>query len=152
MTCSFCGTVFEEAGSRHECRECVFAAGCRSVRCPKCHYEAPEVDGWLKKISEWGEKMAKKWRGEPAVWDANRRIGGVPVVSLAEMGQGASGVVVDLVAGNDGQAGKCLSLGILPGTRITLLKRSPSFIFSIGYSQFAVDEGMAGVILVQPRQ
>ena len=28
-------------------------------------------------------------------------------------------------------------------------KRSPSFVFDIGFSQFAVDEGMASAVLVQ---
>ena len=152
MTCSFCGTVFEEDGARHECRECAFAGGCRSVRCPNCHYESPEVDGWIKKISEWGEKMVKKWKGGEAGGAATPQAGVLPVVSLAKMDPGGSGVVVELVVGSDGQASKCLSLGILPGTAITLHKRTPSYIFSIGFSQFAVDEGMASVILVQPRR
>jgi Fe2+ transport system protein FeoA len=40
-------------------------------------------------------------------------------------------------------------MGVLPGVAITLLRRSPSFVFEAGYSQFAVDEEIAADIYVR---
>jgi Fe2+ transport system protein FeoA len=40
-------------------------------------------------------------------------------------------------------------MGVLPGVSITLLRRSPSFVFEAGYSQFAVDKEIATDIHVR---
>jgi Fe2+ transport system protein FeoA len=166
MKCSFCGFVFEESGARHQCQGCLLAGGCRSVRCPRCGYEMPEEIKIIKRIQEWRERMRTR-RSAGAVSGGaqlavvehttpsnGRAIGcasrGTTAIPLAAMRPGESGVVVDLCPGDDGQVQKCLALGILPGVTITLRKRSPSFIFDIGFSQFAVDEGMASAVLVQP--
>jgi DtxR family transcriptional regulator, Mn-dependent transcriptional regulator len=71
-------------------------------------------------------------------------------IPLADMRPGEAGVVVDLRHGAHAQVQKCLALGILPGASVTVRRRSPSFIFDIGFSQFAVDEEMANCVLVQP--
>jgi Fe2+ transport system protein FeoA len=73
-------------------------------------------------------------------------------IPLAAMQPGEAGVVVDLRPGAHNQVQKCLALGILPGASVTVRRRSPSFVFDIGFSQFAVDEEMANVVLVQPDQ
>jgi len=39
-------------------------------------------------------------------------------------------------------------MGILPGTHITVIQRFPSYVFQVGYSQFAVDRHLAEVIYV----
>jgi Fe2+ transport system protein FeoA len=44
---------------------------------------------------------------------------------------------------------KLMAMGVLPGVAITLLRRSPSFVFEAGYSQFAVDEEIPGDIYVR---
>lgn len=169
MNCSYCGLDFDETCARHQCQGCLVASGCRSVRCPRCGYEMPEEIQFFGRVREWKERLLRRFSmgsGAPSPKaDAREAPGGdaparaiespatisaAPVVSLAEMRPGESGVVVDLRAGDNGQVEKCLALGILPGATITLHKRSPSFIFDIGFSQFAVDEGMAGAVLVKP--
>ncbi|MBX7245661.1 MAG: ferrous iron transport protein A [Candidatus Sumerlaeaceae bacterium] len=44
---------------------------------------------------------------------------------------------------------KFLSLGILPGTSITVLKQSPAVVLRVGYSEFAFDRRLAGTVQVR---
>ena len=50
---------------------------------------------------------------------------------------------------NAGRLQKIMAMGILPGGKIRLLRRSPSFVFECGFSQFAVDEDIAADIYVR---
>jgi Fe2+ transport system protein FeoA len=47
-------------------------------------------------------------------------------------------------------AAKLASMGILPGARLRLVRRSPAFVFRIDYSEFAVDRELAQFIRVEP--
>lgn len=44
---------------------------------------------------------------------------------------------------------KLLSMGILPGVQLRLKRRSPSFVFELGFTQYAVDQQIAADIFVQ---
>jgi DtxR family Mn-dependent transcriptional regulator len=44
---------------------------------------------------------------------------------------------------------KLMAMGILPGVPIKLLRRSPSYVFEAGFSQFAVDKDIAADIFVR---
>jgi len=44
---------------------------------------------------------------------------------------------------------KLMAMGVLPGASITLIQRSPSYVFSIGHAQFAIDKGLAQAIFVR---
>ncbi len=44
---------------------------------------------------------------------------------------------------------KILSLGIVPGERIELIRRTPAVVFAIGASQFALDRELASRILLK---
>jgi DtxR family Mn-dependent transcriptional regulator len=44
---------------------------------------------------------------------------------------------------------KLMSMGVLPGNRLLLARRFPSFIFRVGNSEFAVDEELAREIFVR---
>ncbi|MCX7626133.1 MAG: ferrous iron transport protein A [Candidatus Sumerlaeaceae bacterium] len=44
---------------------------------------------------------------------------------------------------------KFLSLGILPGTTLTVLKHSPAVVVRAGYSEFAFDRALAQTVLVR---
>lgn len=46
-------------------------------------------------------------------------------------------------------ARKFLSLGILPGTGITVLKQYPAIVLRVGYSEFAFDRKLAATVLVR---
>ena len=40
-------------------------------------------------------------------------------------------------------------MGILPGANIKVIRQFPSYVFQVGYSQFAVDRPLAEVIYVR---
>ena len=44
---------------------------------------------------------------------------------------------------------KFAAMGIFPGVGIKLVQRTPSFLFQIGRSQFAVDKALASKIEVE---
>lgn len=51
MRCSFCGHEFEEIRELAGCKGCLFAYGCKMIKCPGCNYEnAPESQVFRKII------------------------------------------------------------------------------------------------------
>jgi Fe2+ transport system protein FeoA len=69
---------------------------------------------------------------------------------LTELMPGERGTVAELEAGNgDGTMPKLLALGILPGCRVEMLQRFPSFLFRIGHTQVATDRRIAGAVRVR---
>lgn len=73
------------------------------------------------------------------------------VTALCDGRPGAEGAVVYLATRNKREVQKMMAMGILPGTSIQLIQRSPSYVFQIGYGQFAVDRRLAAVIIVHWR-
>jgi Fe2+ transport system protein FeoA len=47
-------------------------------------------------------------------------------------------------------AERLTALGVLPGVELEVIRRWPAVVFQLGHSQFAVDEELAGLILVEP--
>ncbi|OGO27703.1 MAG: hypothetical protein A2W33_01835 [Chloroflexi bacterium RBG_16_52_11] len=71
------------------------------------------------------------------------------ISSLSELKPGQGGEVAYIQMGDSGRLQKLMAMGVLPGGKITLVRSSPSFVFECGYSQFAVDEQIAGDIFVR---
>jgi len=63
--------------------------------------------------------------------------------------KGDAGKVVRVIATERDDFKKFAAMGIFPGISIKLIHRSPSFLFQIGRSQFAVDEALASKIEVE---
>ncbi len=61
---------------------------------------------------------------------------------------GNEGAVAYLAARDNREVQKMMAMGILPGTRIQLIRRFPSYVFQVGYSQFTVDRPLAEIIYV----
>ena len=71
------------------------------------------------------------------------------VVSMSDLRQGEEGAIAYVQTGDSDKLKKLMAMGILPGEAVTLERRFPSFVFSVGRSRFAVDEGMAEAIFVR---
>ena len=72
------------------------------------------------------------------------------VLPLSGMENGEEGTVAYLHEGDGGDTlPKLMALGVLPGCRVQLLQRFPSFLFRIGLMQMAVDETIAEAIYVR---
>jgi Fe2+ transport system protein FeoA len=72
-------------------------------------------------------------------------------MTLADLapGQGACVLGLHHPDGGGRHARRLMAMGVLPGTRLRLLRRSPAFVFQLGHSQFAVDADLAKAIMVQ---
>ncbi len=70
------------------------------------------------------------------------------VSPLSQGKTGAAGRVAYLSTRDNREAQKLMAMSVLPGTDISLIRRFPSYVFQIGYSQFTVDKELAGLIYV----
>lgn len=70
--------------------------------------------------------------------------------SLTEIGVGDVARVTCLDAAHSKTATKLAAMGILPGVKLQLVRRTPAFVFRIDYAEFAVDAELASVIRVEP--
>ena len=71
------------------------------------------------------------------------------VVPMSNLRQGESGAIAYVHTGDSERLKKLMALGILPGESVTLQRRYPSFVFTVGQSRYAVDEGMAAAIYIK---
>ena len=71
------------------------------------------------------------------------------VVSMNDLRQGETGAIAYVQTGDSDKLKKLMAMGILPGEPVTLERRFPSFVFSVGRSRYAIDEGMAAAIYVR---
>jgi DtxR family Mn-dependent transcriptional regulator len=71
------------------------------------------------------------------------------VVPMNDLRQGEEGAIAYVQTGDSDKLKKLMAMGILPGEPVTLERRFPSFVFSVGRSRYAVDEGMAAAIFVR---
>ena len=71
------------------------------------------------------------------------------VVPMSDLRQGETGAIAYVQTGDSDKLKKLMAMGILPGAAVTLERRYPSFVFNVGRSRYAVDEGMAEAIFVR---
>lgn len=71
------------------------------------------------------------------------------IAPLNELHPGQGGQIAYIQLNSPRHLQKLMAMGVLPGVAITLLRRSPAFVFEAGYSQFAVDEEIAADIYVR---
>ena len=74
------------------------------------------------------------------------------VVSMSQLRQGEGGAIAYVHSGDSEKLKKLMAMGILPGAEVVLERRVPSFVFNVGFSRYAVDEGMASAIFVKRQQ
>jgi DtxR family Mn-dependent transcriptional regulator len=78
-----------------------------------------------------------------------RRSGDLGVVPLTELKSGDAGEIAYIQTEDDKKMQKLMAMGVLPGNRISLIQTFPSYIFRVGYSEFAIDTNMAREIFVR---
>ncbi len=78
-----------------------------------------------------------------------RRSGNLGVVPLTELKPNEEGEIAYIQTEDNKKMQKLMAMGVLPGNRIRLKQTFPSYIFSVGYSEFAIDTGMAREIFVR---
>ena len=71
--------------------------------------------------------------------------------TLATLKAGKIGTVTGFVDGDEDAVSKILSLGIVPGDELEVLRTWPSVVFELGSTSYALDSELAGRILVTAR-
>jgi DtxR family Mn-dependent transcriptional regulator len=80
--------------------------------------------------------------------DAKKQ-GNLGVVPLTELKAGEEGEIAYIQTKDSQKMQKLVAMGIIPGNRVRLLQSFPSYIFRVGYSEFAVDANMAQEIFIR---
>lgn len=75
--------------------------------------------------------------------------GDLGVVPLTEFKSGQEGEIAYIQTEDNKKMQKLMAMGVLPGNRIVLTQAYPSYIFRVGYSEFAIDTNLAKEIFVR---
>jgi len=78
-----------------------------------------------------------------------RSRGDLGVVSLTELNANEKGEIAYLQTTDSGKLQKLMALGVLPGNNVQLIQSYPTYVFRVGFSEFAIDEAMARDIFVR---
>jgi DtxR family Mn-dependent transcriptional regulator len=78
-----------------------------------------------------------------------KKQGDLGVVPLTELKSGDEGEIAYILTEDDKKMQKLMAMGVLPGNRINLIQSFPSYIFRVGFSEFAIDSAMAREIFVR---
>jgi DtxR family transcriptional regulator, Mn-dependent transcriptional regulator len=78
-----------------------------------------------------------------------RQKGDLGVVPLTELKSGEKGDIAYIQTEDSKKMQKLMAMGVLPGNQISLLQAFPSYIFRVGFSEFAIDTAMAREIFVR---
>lgn len=81
--------------------------------------------------------------------DRARADGDLGVVSLTEFKSGQEGEIAYIQTDDNKKMQKLMAMGVLPGNKIVLVQAYPSYIFRVGYSEFAIDTNLAKEIFVR---
>lgn len=71
------------------------------------------------------------------------------IVPLSEMKPNETGRIAYIQTRDTTVMQKLMAMGILPGETIRLVRRSPSFVFEVQHTQYAVDSDIADCIYVR---
>lgn len=81
--------------------------------------------------------------------DKARAMGDLGVVPLTEFKSGQEGEIAYIQTDDNKKMQKLMAMGVLPGNKIVLVQAYPSYIFRVGYSEFAIDTNLAKEIFVR---
>lgn len=72
-----------------------------------------------------------------------------PVRPLADLREGAEGVIVEVRSDAGGRTDRLLALGVTPGARIVVLQTFPGIVFRCDQTELAVEREVARSIFVR---
>jgi DtxR family Mn-dependent transcriptional regulator len=126
----------------------------RNMESPACQFEHLLISGDV-------EEGVCTLLGHPKECPHGRRIpkgrccrerrqrAGKVIHPLSELKNGQKGEVIYLQTQDKNLLKKLMAMGVLPGRKIQLIQRSPSYVFSIGRTQVVVDKEIASNIYVR---
>ncbi len=81
--------------------------------------------------------------------DEAKRAGDLGVVPLTELKSGEEGEIAYIQTEDNRKMQKLMAMGVLPGNRVVLMQSFPSYIFRVGFSEFAIDTALAREIFIR---
>jgi len=118
-----------------------------------CQFEHLLNEGVDSKVCTMLNHPATCPHGKPippgACCEEARKSGDLGVVPLTELKPGDDGDIAYIQTEDSKKMQKLMAMGVLPGNRISLLQAFPSYIFRVGFSEFAIDSAMAREIFVR---
>jgi Fe2+ transport system protein FeoA len=135
VTCPLCGFEFEPGDTVCE-HGCPLRSACGLVRCPGCDYEFPETPkaiSWLRRLFGRGEECASP--------DG--------VLTVRDLAYGERAEVVHLAGTGSNRSNALAVFGLVPGSEVVLLQRLPSYVIQVGETVLALEEAVAGSIVVR---
>jgi DtxR family Mn-dependent transcriptional regulator/ferrous iron transport protein A len=74
--------------------------------------------------------------------------GAATAAALSRLNNGEEAVISEIDTGDQGTLNKIMALGILPGERVTMIQRYPTFVFQVGNTRVTADENLVNSILI----
>ena len=109
---------------------------CKLVRCPNCQYEFPERPESIGLL----QRLFHRPQAAPAHSDS---------VPLSELNDGESSELVCLNCTQISRRNALAVFGLVPGSRLILQQKRPSFVVRVGETELALDGDIAREILVR---
>jgi Fe2+ transport system protein FeoA len=136
LHCALCGFEFEKRDTA--CAHgCPLGRFCKLVRCPNCQYEFPERPGsigLLQRILHRPRRLAPRRDAIP----------------LTDLNEGESSELVCLNCEQASRRNALAVYGLVPGSRVALQQKHPSYVIRIGETELALDAAIAWEIIVKP--
>ena len=71
-------------------------------------------------------------------------------ISLLQLPVGHSACVVEVRSSDPARLDRLGAYGLVPGSLVSLSQHRPTFILRLGETEMAIDDAVAGQIIVQP--
>lgn len=143
LTCPLCGFEFEKTDSL--CHHgCPLGAMCHLARCPACDYEFPEQPS-AGAGSSWLRKLFRRDKAAAALPT-------VPVdemLTVRDLKPGTQAEILCLGGDSPSRRNHLAVFGLVPGSEVLVLQRYPSYVVRVGETVLALDEDVAGDIVVR---
>jgi Fe2+ transport system protein FeoA len=138
LTCPLCGFEFERTDAL--CHHgCPLASACHLARCPVCEYEFPEKQptgvSWLRRLFARPDEV-------PPLPEEG-------VLTVRDLQGGESAEVVCLGGDSPSRRNNLAVFGLVPGSRIEVIQRYPSFVIGVGETVLALESAVARDIVVR---
>lgn len=136
MNCPLCQHGFSD---RAACHACGLINNCKLLRCPQCGYEFVEeskILSWLLRVFRRPKRLPTTPGHEPFLLSRQ------PVL--------ASRRIVSVSSQNNSRIDRLAVLGIVPGTELMILQKSPCCVIRIGETELALDSELVDSIFVEP--
>lgn len=135
LHCPLCG--FEFVKQQTPCHQgCPLNKLCNLICCPSCHYEFPpetRLRAWWRRLS--GCNAPAKPSGD--------------LFSLPELSEGEHAELVRLTCEKASRRNTLAVYGLVPGSRLVLQQKRPSFVVRVGETELALEAEIAGELVVK---